>query len=252
MSQLGGRVAIVTGGARGMGASHVRGLVQQGARVMVCDVLDDEGAALAAELGDACRFARRDVTSADDWAALVAETREAFGGVDWLVANAGITVLKGVEAMEPEEFRQVVDVNLTAVWLGMRAVAPAMRERGGGAIVNVSSTAGMIGFPDTVAYVASKWGVRGLTKAAALELGRDNIRVNSLHPGAIRSPMAEWVTDAMFKNQPLAHIGEVDEVTRMVIFLLAEATYSTGSEFVIDGGSILIGPGRIPRYRVED
>jgi len=247
MDSLAGKVAIVTGGARGMGEGHVRALVERGANVLATDVLDEEGMALAGSLGDQCHFLHLDVTNEAQWDAAIAYATKAFGGVDWLVNNAGITILKGVEDINPQEFRKVVDVNLTGPWLGMRAVAPAMRARGGGAIINVSSTAGMIGFPGTAPYVASKWGLRGITKAAALELGKDNIRVVSLHPGAIRSPMAGWVTDDMFKYQPIGRIGETDEVSKMVVFLLAEGTYSTGSEFQIDGGSVLMGPGRIPR-----
>jgi 3alpha(or 20beta)-hydroxysteroid dehydrogenase len=230
-----------------MGASHVRGLVAEGAKVVVGDVLDAEGLALAESLNGDCVYTRLDVTEERDWQAAIDLASREYGSVDILVNNAAITVLHSVEDMSPADFRRIVDVNLTGVFLGMHAVIPAMRAAGGGVIVNISSSAGMIGYPNTAAYVASKWGVRGLTKAAALELGQDAIRVVSLHPGAIRSPMSSGVTDDMFKYQPLPRIGEEEEVTKMVIFLVADATYSTGSEFVIDGGSILMGPGRIPK-----
>ena len=244
MGRLEGTVAIVTGGARGMGASHVRGMVAEGAKVVFGDVLEDEGRALEAELGEACRFIRLDVTSVEDWRKALDLAERTFGHVGALVNNAGVVAWLSVEDTSPEEFRRVVDINLYGVFLGMHTVIPSMRAAGGGAIVNISSTAGMMGYAATAAYVASKWGVRGLTKAAALELGQDNIRVVSVHPGAIRTPMAGDVRDDAFKYQPVSRIGEPEEVTRMIIFLIAEATYSTGSEFLIDGGSVLMGPGR--------
>ncbi len=242
MGKLDKRVAIVSGGSRGMGASHVRGLVAEGAQVLIGDILDEEGAALAAELGPACLYAHLDVTSEEDWAAAVAAAEAAFGPVDMLVNNAGVVTWRTVERTSAEEFRRVLDVNLTGVFNGMHAVIPSMRKAGGGAIVNVSSTAGLIAFGSAAAYVASKWGVRGLTKAAAIELAPDNIRVVSVHPGAVRTPMTARANASAVANQLIPRIGEPEEVTKMVIFLLADATYSTGSEFVVDGGAVLAGP----------
>jgi 3alpha(or 20beta)-hydroxysteroid dehydrogenase len=242
MGRLDGRVAIISGGARGMGASHARGLVAEGAQVMIGDILDAEGAALAAELGPACRYARLDVTCEADWAAAVEQAEAAFGPVNVLINNAGVVTWRSVARTSGEEFRRVVDINLTGVFHGMHATIPSMRLAGGGVIVNISSTAGLMAFGSAAAYVASKWGVRGLTKAAALELGLEGIRVVSVHPGAIRTPMTQRANESACSGQPIPRIGEPEEVTKLVVFLLSEATFSTGSEFVIDGGAVLVGP----------
>lgn len=244
-NSLEGHVVLVTGAARGMGAEHVRGLVAAGAKVVATDVLDDEGHALVAGLGDAAVFHHHDVTVDAEWAAVVEFAETTFGPVNHLVNNAGIVSYGTVESMDPAVFRRTLDINLTGCWLGMHYTVPSIKRAGGGSIVNISSTAGLQGYANLGAYVASKWGLRGLTKTAALELGADGIRVNSIHPGPIRTPMtgnldASSVTAA----QPIARIGEPEEVTALLLYLLADATYSTGHEFIVDGGAVI---GQTPR-----
>ena len=253
MGRFDNRTVIVTGGSRGMGSSHVRGFVAEGANVVIADVLEQEGRTVAGELGDHAIFSRLDVTSDRDWAATVAAAEDAFGPVSVLVNNAGIVRFGPIAETEPATWRQVIDINLTGSYLGIRAVLASMRKAGGGAIVNISSGAGFTATFGLAAYVASKWGVRGLTKTAALELGRDNIRVNSIHPGAIRTPiLADHAPDAAAMAATMAgagvglsaipRIAEPEEITRMVLFVASdEASFSTGSEFIADGG-LLLGP----------
>ena len=234
-------VALVSGGARGMGASHVRGLVAEGAHVVFGDVLDDEGEALQRELGDVTRFAHLDVRSDEDWEAAVGLAEHDFGPVGLLVNNAGVLAMSPIEEMDPDEFRRVIDINLTGTFLGMHHTVPSLKRAGKGAIINISSTAGLMGYATLSGYCASKWGIRGMTKVAAMELGGDNIRVMSIHPGPIRTPMTEGMGDEVTMMQPINRFGEPEEVTRLLLFMAADATFSTGSEWVIDGGAIL-GP----------
>lgn len=229
---------LITGGARGIGAATARLFAARGARVMITDVHDDEGAALAASLGDRCRYARLDVTDEAAWRAVVAETERSLGPLGALFNNAGVLAYGSVLACSPAAFDRVIDVNLRGVFLGMHVAAPALQRAGGGVIVNNSSTAGLQGYGGLAAYVASKWAVRGLTKAAALDLAPFHIRVLSLHPGPIRTPMTAGISDAVASAQPIPRFGDADEVARMVHFLMVEASYSTGSEFVIDGGAV--------------
>jgi 3alpha(or 20beta)-hydroxysteroid dehydrogenase len=236
MGRLDGRVAIVTGGARVMGAAEVRALAAEGARVVAGDVLDGDGRALAQELGEGARYEHLDVRSEEDWARTLAAAESSYGPVSVLVNNAGVVEFSPIEQQRPEAFRRVLDINLYGTWLGMHVVAPSMRRAGGGVIVNVSSTAGLMGMANLGAYVASKWGIRGLTKTAALELGRAGIRVCSVHPGPIHTPMTAGMDESLVAAQPLNRFGEPDEVARLVLFLVADASYSTGCEFVIDGG----------------
>lgn len=236
---LQGAVALVTGGARGMGAQHVRALVGAGATVIVTDVLDADGAALVTELGDRAVYRHLDVTDDAAWRVLVAQVEEQFGPIGVLVNNAGIVTFGSIDAMTPDVWHRTIDVNLTGVWLGMHHVVPSMRRAGRGSIVNISSTAGLQGYANLGAYVASKWGVRGLTKTAALELGSSNIRVNSIHPGPIRTPMIAGLPDDLALAQPIPRVGEPEEVTALLMFLLQDATYSTGHEFVVDGGAVI-------------
>lgn len=243
-----GKVAIVTGGARGMGASHARGLAAEGAQVLVCDLLDDEGKALAGEIPRA-RYCHLDVTSEESWQGAVRTAESIFGPVDILVNNAGIIHFGGVETQSPEHFRQILDVNLVGTFLGMHTILPGMRGRGHGAVVNISSASGLMGFADSVGYVASKWGIRGMTKAAALDMAGTGVRVNSIHPGVIRTTMSERASPDLFAHQPIRRIGEPEEVTRMVLFLADDdASFTTGGEFLIDGGQTI---GRVGHARAH-
>jgi len=241
------RTVIVTGGARGMGASHTRGFIAEGANVVIADVADQEGRRLADELGDRAVFSRLDVTSEADWAATVRAAESAFGPVSVLINNAGVVHFAPIAETERTDWSRVIEVNLTGTYLGIRATASSLRKAGRGAIVNISSAAGMSGVYGAGAYVASKWGVRGLTKTAALELARDNIRVNSVHPGATRTTMTaqpdvEAVATASVRGLAIPRIAQPEELTRLVLFLASdEASFSTGSEFIADGGSLL-GP----------
>ena len=239
MGRFDGRVAIVTGGSRGMGASHVRGLVEEGASVLAADVLDEEGHELADQLGPAARFAHLDVTNEMQWQAAVRHAEEWAGPIDVLVNNAGIIIYGGVEDQEPSAFQRMIEVNLLGTFLGMHTVLPSMRRRRRGAIVNIASVSGLIGFSGGIGYAASKFGIRGLTKAAALDMAGTGVRINCVHPGTIRSPMSDSAVDDLFVNLPVPRRGEPEEVTRLVMFLASdEASYCTGAEYVVDGGMV--------------
>ncbi|MEU6562882.1 SDR family oxidoreductase [Nocardia nova] len=232
-----GRSAIVTGGARGIGAAVAAALVKEHLGVVVADLLERDGTATAESLGAGAIFRRLDVADEDGWNSVIADAEATFGPLAVLINNAGILDLGAVETEPPVMFRHVLDVNLYGAWLGMHLAAPRLRQAGGGVVVNISSTAGLIGYADLGAYVASKWGLRGLTKAAALEWGASNIRVCSVHPGPIHTPMTAEMDESVTAAQPLARFGEPEEVAAMVRFIVAEATFSTGSEFVVDGGA---------------
>ncbi|MGV0626536.1 glucose 1-dehydrogenase [Mycolicibacter minnesotensis] len=238
MGRVTGKVALISGGARGMGASHARMLIGEGAQVVIGDVLDEEGAALAAELGDAARFVHLDVRDPEQWAAAVAATTDRFGKLNVLVNNAGTVAMGSLRRFDLDQWHRVIDINLNGTFLGMRAVVDSMIAAGGGSIINVSSIEGLRGAPMVHPYVASKWAVRGLSKSAALELARHNIRVNSLHPGFIRTSMTENLPEDLL-TIPLGRPGESAEVSTFVVFLASdESSYATGSEFVMDGGLV--------------
>ena len=243
MSRFDDKTVIVTGGARGMGANHVRGFAAEGAAVIIADVLEDDGKALAAEVGAQVAFAHLDVTSEDGWAETVALAERTFGPVDVLVNNAGILSFASIEESNQQAWRRVIDVNLTGQYLGIRAVIASMRDAGGGAIVNISSAGAMTGAAHSSAYISSKWAVRGLTRSAALELGRDGIRVNSVHPGYTATPMMSDYLDAYPKElYAIPRPAEPSDITPIVLFVASrDAGFATGSEFVVDGGWLL-GP----------
>jgi 3alpha(or 20beta)-hydroxysteroid dehydrogenase len=228
---------IITGGARGIGAATARLLANDGAQVLVCDVLDDEGQQFADSLGENVLYRHLDVTNEREWAAAVATAEKHFGSLNALFNNAGVLGLGSVTECSAQEFRRIIEINLTGAYLGIRSVAPALAAAGGGVIVNTSSTAGLQGYAGLAPYVASKWGLRGLTKAAAIDLARDRIRVLSLHPGPIHTPMTANMPEDVAAAQPIPRFGEPEEVARMARFMLIDATFSTGSEFVIDGGA---------------
>jgi len=245
MARLDGKVAIVTGGARGMGEGEVVRMVEEGAKVVIADVLAEEGEALAARLGAHTRFVHLDVRSTESWRAAVAATHEAFGPVDVLVNNAGILLQAPLTESAEADIRNVYDVNLLGPFLGIQAVVPDMRAKGQGSIVNIASAAGMVGMPMLAAYSSSKWGLRGLTKCAALELGREGIRVNAIHPGAIRTPMAAGTDEAMLAVYAIPRIGEPSEIGDAVVYLASdESLFVTGADLSVDGGMVLgvLGP----------
>ncbi|MGJ9458061.1 glucose 1-dehydrogenase [Oceanobacillus sp. CF4.6] len=239
MNRVEDKVVVVTGGARGMGASHVKRLITEGAKVVVTDILEEDGKKLESEIGKNILFIKHDVSNASDWENVIQKTEATFGPINVLVNNAGIDIPEiNLEDYPEETYRKVIDVNQVSVFLGMKYVVPSMKKAGGGSIVNISSLAGIVGANKKIAYTASKFAVRGMTKAAALELGEFGIRVNSVHPGFIRTPMTEaLINDDLINMFPLKKAGEPEEVTNLVLYLASdESSYSTGSEFVIDGG----------------
>ena len=241
--RLGDKVAIVTGGARGMGEAHARRFVKEGASVVIGDILDAEGEAVAKELGDAARYVHLDVTDEAQWKDAVS-VAQAFGTLTVLVNNAGVVGMTPLATTSLADYQRIIDVNQTGVFLGMKAVLPAMSNAGGGSIVNISSVGGTQGAPGFLAYVSSKFAVRGMTKVAALELAALNIRVNSVLPGRVATPMIQIpeladvdVEAILSQTTPLRRLGRVEEIAELVLFLVSDASsYCTGSEFVIDGG----------------
>ena len=238
MNRLEGKICLITGGARGQGEAEARLFSDEGGKVWICDVLDAEGEALADDIN--CQYRHLDVREEEAWQTLVNEIVDRDGGIHVLINNAGIFRSNRMVTTDMEEFRLVMDVNCTGVFLGMRTVAAPMIASGGGSIVNISSLAGMRAAVGAFAYGTSKWAVRGMTKTAAVELARKGIRVNSIHPGLIETPMAELLgpnLDKIAKRTPLGRLAAADEVAKLALFLASdESSYSTGSEFLVDGG----------------
>jgi 3alpha(or 20beta)-hydroxysteroid dehydrogenase len=238
MGKLDGKVALVTGGARGMGASHVRTFLDEGAKVVFGDVREEEGRALGEKLGDGCRFVPHDVTTEEGWSAIVEYTLSTFGRLDILVNNAGILGFQSFPDMTVADFRRFLEVNLVSQWLGIKHAGEVMSE--GGSIINISSVNGLVGSAGMTGYSASKFGIRGLTKSAALELGPRKIRVNSVHPGGVATPMvgrAGETSGGMMAGLAIPRFARPQEISNMVLFLASDdSSYCTGSEFVVDGG----------------
>lgn len=244
MGRLAGKVAIITGAAQGMGEEHAKAFVAEGAKVILTDVNDVAGAALADSLGENAMFIKQDVRKADEWAQVLAQGEARFGKVNVLVNNAGVIgKIAPTTEFEQEDYDLVCDINQTGTYLGMKTVIPSMIECGGGSIINISSVAGLVaiyGSPN-LAYVGSKFAVRGMTKQIAVEYGKQKIRCNSIHPGYIRTPMMAAATDEEGGEAtsmiPLDRLGTCAEVSNLAIFLASdESSFMTGTEQVIDGG----------------
>ena len=242
--RLDGKVALVTGAARGIGAAMARRFAEEGASLLLTDA-DEAGARrLAADIGDGAAAHALDVTSGSEWEAVAAWALETSGRVDVLANNAGVFLAAKLEETTLEDFRRVQEVNQVGVFLGMRAIAPGMAERGSGSIINVSSVAGLMGSPYLTAYAAGKWAVRGMTKTVAKEVAASGVRVNSLHPGQIETDMhvrqrerTPELIDRLVAGIPVRRIGQPREVADAALFLASdESRYVTGSELVVDGG----------------
>jgi 3alpha(or 20beta)-hydroxysteroid dehydrogenase len=247
MGKLDGKVALITGAARSQGASHARLFAQEGAKVAVTDVLDDDGKKVADELGANAIWCHLDVASSSEWAAAVEATVAAFGKLDVLVNNAGIFPMGNIEQMSEDEYMKVIKVNQFGTWLGMKSVIASMRAAGGGSIINIASAAGLTGIAGMSAYVASKHAVRGMSRTAAAELGHDGIRVNSIYPGAIFPEgaipgMTDEMADSMLGDLPIPRVGRPIDTSRAALYFASDdSAYCTGSELKVDGGALATG-----------
>ncbi|AMN67443.1 glucose 1-dehydrogenase [Psychrobacter sp. P11G5] len=240
MARLQDKVIIITGAAQGMGETHARLCMEEGAKVVLTDINVEKGEALEKELGDNVLFIKHDVTNEEDWAQVVNATQDKFGKIDVLVNNAGITTHKSILDTSLDDYHKILEINQVSVFLGMKAVIPTMKDAKQGSIINISSINGLVG--GAIGYTDSKFAVRGMTKAAALECAPHGIRVNSIHPGVIATPMimqgdTKDAVDAFAKTIPMRRVAQPEEVSGMVLFLASDdSSYSTGSEFIVDGG----------------
>jgi 3alpha(or 20beta)-hydroxysteroid dehydrogenase len=244
MTRLQNKIILITGAARGQGAAEARLFVREGARVVITDILEDQGRQLAQELGEgAAVFLRHDVSSEADWQKAI-DAATALGGLHGLINNAGIYQPNTLMDTDAALFERHIRINQLGPFLGMKAVVPLMERSGGGAIVNISSVAGLRGSPGAIAYSATKWALRGMTKAAAIDLAARNIRVNSIHPGPIDTPMLDVRTAEQNRQRlqavPMKRMGTAEEIADLVLFLVSdESRYITGAEIAIDGGATL-------------
>ena len=240
MARLQDKVIIITGAAQGMGETHARLCIAEGAKVVLTDINSEKGDALAKELGANAIFIKHDVTSEENWAHVVKAAQDKWGQIDVLVNNAGITTSKSILDTSLDDYRKIIEINQVSVFLGMKAVIPAMKAAKQGSIINISSINGLVG--GAIGYTDSKFAVRGMTKAVALECASYGIRVNSIHPGVIATPMimqgdTKDVVEAFAKSIPMKRVAQPEEVSGMVVFLASDdSSYSTGSEFIVDGG----------------
>ena len=240
MARLQDKVIIITGAAQGMGETHARLCMEEGAKVVLTDINSEKGDALAKELGDNALFIKHDVTDEDDWVQVVKATQEKFGQIDVLVNNAGITTHKSILDTSVADYRKILEINQVSVFLGMKAVIPTMKAAKKGSIINISSINGLVG--GAIGYTESKFAVRGMTKVAALECAPQGNRVNSIHPGVIATPMimqgdSKDAVEAFAKNILMRRVAQPEEVIGMVLFLASDdSSYSTGSELIVDGG----------------
>ncbi|MEK9877512.1 MAG: glucose 1-dehydrogenase [Betaproteobacteria bacterium] len=240
-ARLTGKVAIITGGARGQGEAEARLFASHGAQVVVTDVLAEQGQAVAESLGDQAIFVQHDVSSEEGWADVIDHTLHRFGRVDVLINNAAISKPLKLEDTTTATYRQIIDINQVGVFLGMRAVLQPMKQAGGGVIINVASVAGLQGTSTLFAYTASKWAVRGMSKSAALELARYNIRVNVINPGVIDTPInhdnPDKMNQVLVQTTPLRRMGDPIEIAEAALFIASDAArFATGADFTIDGG----------------